>query len=240
MKKSTLAILVLCACASAPVEQDAQAADASEPDAGVYVPPDAPPDAPKESGCVMGNLPKSRTNTVDDSDPVPSALLDELQDQFVGDTRTDFYRSGLPFCWVSTAGAPTIVQNPAGIFQPVWHIPSGALVEASIPFFDGGDTINNAYLDLYGNGAVDVVVNIQYSSDLIPTSNTVITTGAININNVPAAWTRYDLDALGVFVPTRLVTGGYLRLALNVSGGDLHLGQVILKLEHIPPAGEAP
>ena len=50
---------------------DAAVADAARPDA-------APP--PLQRGCNMGNLPNSRSYTLGDNDPVPSPLLDELQD----------------------------------------------------------------------------------------------------------------------------------------------------------------
>lgn len=76
--------------------------DAVSPDAAVYV--DA---APQPRGCDMGNLPNSRTINVDDSDPVPSGLLDEIQDNLIAGSFKEqtLNIGGEDFC--IDLGAPT-------------------------------------------------------------------------------------------------------------------------------------
>ncbi|HKQ65972.1 MAG TPA: hypothetical protein VJZ73_13240 [Methylomirabilota bacterium] len=78
MKNHALKLLVLLAVASCDNDYQATVPDAGVADAAA--PPDAAPTL-QQKGCgSMGNLPNSRTITVDNSDPVPSGLLDELQD----------------------------------------------------------------------------------------------------------------------------------------------------------------
>lgn len=65
----------------------------------------------------MGNLPTSRTLTLVSSDPIPSALLNELQDQHVGSKHPNrpLFIGGAD--WVVDAGTATRVGN-------VWTFPT--------------------------------------------------------------------------------------------------------------------
>jgi hypothetical protein len=71
MKKSLLALLLV-ACTSPSYD--------AAPDAGVTI--DAA--VPQNRGCPLGNLPLARSINFANGDPIPSALLNEMQDQIVG------------------------------------------------------------------------------------------------------------------------------------------------------------
>jgi len=100
-------------------EPDAYEPDALQPDASGNIKQDAQPDAPKAKDC-MGNLPALRTTTVDDSDPVPSGLLNELQDRdiAVNGPRT-LIIGGAAFCDDSFAG------GTATRLDSVWTLTAG-------------------------------------------------------------------------------------------------------------------
>lgn len=116
----THVLLVLFAVASCDYYETA-APDASVVDA--HAMPDAAP-TPQPRGCDMGNLPNSRTITVDDSDPVPSGLLNELQDNIVANSLKlqTMNVGGEDLC--VDLGAPTRAGS-------LWTFPIGAVLNAT-------------------------------------------------------------------------------------------------------------
>lgn len=107
-----------------PVPDDAAIhRDASAPDA-------APP--LQQRGCSnMGNLPLAMTAVLTDDDPVPSALLVELQEQHVGDKHP--VRS-----WVIPAGAFCLTSGTGVLANGIWTLTStNTTLEAPFPLPHG-------------------------------------------------------------------------------------------------------
>src|SRR3954469_10026954 len=144
--KALLISIALAACTSAVPAQ-------YEPDAGVRdsdasVAPDnaitdAGPNAPKD-GCNMGNLPISRTITLTPADPVPSALLDELQDRDIASSGTrKIFIAAAAFCDSgSGSGAGTAALN-----NDVWTLTNAREVSTSLSL-PVGTTITNIRLSV--------------------------------------------------------------------------------------------
>lgn len=91
---------------------------------------DTPADAPAWSGC-MGTLPFSRTTTINTGDPLPAALVNEIQDNIVGDKHTDrvLVIMGTEFC--VSEGAPTRTSPGGNPSAAEWNMPTttpGSLV----------------------------------------------------------------------------------------------------------------
>jgi len=102
MKTALLALLAVVACGDdmSYTQVDAGADAAIRVDAALDAPVDAATKPPiQQRGCSsMGNLPDAMTAVLTDNDPIPSALLVELQEQHVGDKHS-------PRAWVIPAGA---------------------------------------------------------------------------------------------------------------------------------------
>jgi hypothetical protein len=100
----------------------------------------------------MANLPYSRTITLGPDDPIPSALLNELQDQAIGNKKPIMRRS-IPLKNLDLA-----------VGQLQWHADgyatftgsSTGTVKIHVPF-EVGDRVLGLECMLYGNGSVDVV-----------------------------------------------------------------------------------
>ena len=209
--KHHIAILVLVAACSSPD------LDTGAPDARISQDAASHPDAalPQNVGCNMGNLPNARTKTYVDSDPVDPAILNELQDMAVADRRPAFGTQFFPTCWSATGTAPTLVLNPGtGPGIEVWKIPTGQTVVARIPFEGGVSSVSYTF-DIFGDGAVDFVANVQFSPDMSGAGGFIVTSGFGN--NVPGAWSKYS--GLATPVTTTLTADGILYLQLVVSGG---------------------
>lgn len=156
--KTILAILLaLSACG----DDMAYQPDAAQPDAAVAIdaraadaPTPPPPDASQSGGC-MGSLPTSRTITINTGDPIPANLLNEIQDNIVGDfhgNKTEVL-AGFDFCVqsgtavISTSGAITV--NSAG-----------GLIMVRLPLRTG-DRLRSVLLTIVGDGAVDAAFAIK-------------------------------------------------------------------------------
>lgn len=126
MKKSITILLFMFACGDnlAPdIGPDAQVAvDAMLPDIHA-------PDAPDGGGCSLGNLPLSRTVTLNPGDPWPSSLGNELQDASIKGTKglQTAIIGGDAFCL--SRGS---VTKGFGASSVVWTFPTSS--EAEIGF----------------------------------------------------------------------------------------------------------
>jgi hypothetical protein len=113
----------------------------------------------QDEWCQMGNLPFSRTITINNGDPIPPALLNELQDVAVSGARNS-YSVKLPmrpFALPSTSGKLTAAVNPVGGQFDVVKFASIGSDNEYIPLpFTVGDTIVSGKIFVYGDGAVDV------------------------------------------------------------------------------------
>lgn len=179
----------------------------------------------------MGNLPTARTITLANGDPIPSNLLNEIQDQFVGDKRALFRPARFVSGWTSTGGAPTLILNPqaGGLPVPVWNLPTTATFRTLLGF-DAGDVFSDIQFDIFGDGVADWNLNLVYATDLTaaPAASATIASGGVN--NSPASWTRYTMSVLGA-VSVTTIPMGYLQLEISiVNGAQIRLGDVFLAL----------
>ena len=223
--KSILLALALTACVTEPSHLQSWPHDTNQ----------RPPAGPaKTSECNVGLLPFERTLTVSDGDPLPAALVNELQDMHKADRRARFKRQIMPLCWTSSGTDPTIEANPqaGGLPVPVWKIPGSQTVRAQLPF-EPGETVENILLDVYGDGTVDFTINVELASDLTatPATGVAVASTGVSVDNTPTAWTVVDVDAVGAVVTTQLVAG-YLQLEIVLTGGGTHIfiGNVTLLL----------
>jgi hypothetical protein len=193
-------------------QPDALQPDASEPDAGDHITQDAPPDAPKARDC-MGNLPASRTATVDDSDPVPSGLLNELQDRDIAvNGPRPLIIGGAAFCDDSFAG------GTATRLDSVWTLTAGgggAKVIADLHLPPGTKII-----EVRVSGNLKVGENLQNRVFRRSIGDGGATQGnVLNITSNPAtgAWT---LSANPVFPPIEIEDGFLYELSIATFTGS--------------------
>lgn len=164
----------------------------------------------------MGNLPFSRTANVDDSDPIPSGLLGELQDANVGAKRKDWIRPVWP---VIVSGAASVAEavNPAGATRaPVRRTTGACTVVLALPY-DQGDTINDFFMSFYGDGTIQLTAKIMSAPDMDTVLTQISTT--FGPTAIPAAWGAVNLDV----TPTVLGSGPLL-LVLTVDGPNIYFG----------------
>lgn len=168
----------------------------------------------------MGNLPTSRTITLANGDPVPSNLLNEIQDQFVGHKRPAWKRSVWPNI---SSGAANVIEaaNPAGgALPPVRKFTAAGSVYLEIPY-DDGDTVTSLSFQGYGDGAVDVTVDMSYSSGYGVSQLTLST--QLVITNAAASWTAYSLAN---FIPT-LLSSGPLSIVIGTNAANFYFGRML-------------
>lgn len=200
--------------------------DDREPIDDAAVPVDAP--KPPQSGCLMGSLPTSRTITLIPGDPIPSAVINELQDQFVGDKRAIFRRQFFPTCWKSTGTAPTLVANPGSYGTPVWLIPTGQTVTTRIPYEIGerllGTSPNGMDIELFGDGTIDIAsIQVNFYPALTSTAGVILAVDDSE-NNIAAAWAVHKY--VGNSDPD-LAANGQMLLSIQVSTGtQLYVGNI--------------
>lgn len=110
------------------------------------------------------NLPISRDVTLGPADPIPSAVVNDIQDQIVGAKRSAWFRPRGPlFTGVGTAGAwdrPKQVTDSLGkTMLASTSIGSGEFGYIELPF-DDGDRIIGLTLQGSGNGVTDVTFTL--------------------------------------------------------------------------------
>lgn len=135
MKSALLALLVVSAACgdnapySYPVDAGNDArADAGRLDAAIDAHIDAAQPPPQQRGCSnMGNLPDAMTAVLTDDDPIPSALLVELQEQHVGDKHS-------PRAWVIPAGAFCLTGGTGTLNNGIWTMTGNQNTKLEAPF----------------------------------------------------------------------------------------------------------
>jgi hypothetical protein len=231
MKTILVALAIVSACGAdatyAPPDAAQHAADAA-------IDSPAPDAAPAGIEGCMGNLPTSRTATINTGDPIPPNLINELQDMHAGDRRKMFWRQWFPTCWTSNLGAaPTLVTNPTiGATEsalPVWHFAGGspgAVAFTRIPY-EGGDIPQSVVVEVLGDGAVDWVATLNILPSIGGTSSTISQNG-IGVVNEPAVW---SYDASMITIPTTLPNFGTLSFVMSIvsgAGTALHVGNIFV------------
>lgn len=218
--KTLLAILfALSACGDDP----AATPDAAQPAADAAI--DSP--AAPARGC-MGNLPNSRTITINTGDPIPPGLINEIQDNLVGDKRAQYRDPQFLACWATAGTAAALAVNPKGTIitnkYPVWQLPAGAgpTVYTARIHFQPGAKIVGFEIELFGDASADITFDVNYSAGI--GNNTASSVLNQVVNNTPADWVT---QALTVDNETTLAAGGSLYIAMSISGGTIYVGDVI-------------
>lgn len=176
-------------------------------------------------GSDMGNLPTARTITLVPGDPVPSNLLNELQDIAVADARQLFYRQLVPVAWKATGTAPTFVDNPAGTPVAVWKLPTAQTVRARLPY-EVADSISVVDFEVYGDAAVDWTGALKFNALMDGTGGGTIASNGGGVTNETAAWKFQNLTVSPV---GPLPIGGAMYVEFVISGGvQLYLASVRL------------
>lgn len=186
----------------------------------------------------MGNLPTSRTVTLVNGDAVPSNLLNEIQDQFVGAHRGAFKRSFFPNqIGVGVGGslAWTPAANPAqpgSALTAVLKAPggfSGTSNLFSVPY-EIGETPVAFSAWVYGDGSAGVntlQVRMGYSPD--PTTLPV-NLGIASFASIPVGWNLYTVTNTVQVIPD----GGMLtaQLVFVAGSANVYLAEFYLSATH--------
>lgn len=167
----------------------------------------------------MGNLPTSRTITLNTGDPIPSNLLNEIQDNIVANRRSSFTK-GYPIDSVYTsAGTASLVDDPLSPNGKVWKLTTGNTYLFRVRY-ENGDVFESAALDVVGDGAgvdwVLVVANISSAHpSSVPLAGSAL--GPANIDQPPGAWAivNSNLNVSG----TPLLSNGFVVFSVAVTGG---------------------
>ncbi len=144
-------------------------------------------------GCpATGNLPVSRTLTLGPNDPIPTSLINEIQDNIIGHKRAPYDVPFRPILHlVNPSGAVTTVSEPGGLVQQyVYKVPPGTLIQFDIPF-QAGDTFIGFRIELYGDGIVDMGFSVSYGAT--PTDGWRNIRPVLEVSNVPPAWVTYPI-----------------------------------------------
>jgi len=168
----------------------------------------------------MGNLPTSRTETLVAGAPISHNLLNEIQDVIVGGLRAAWKRSVWPMI---SSGAANVTEaaNPAGgSLPPVRKFSAAGGIYLEIPY-DEGDTVSSLSFQGYGDGAVDVTVDMVYGSGYSVAQLTL--SSQLVITNAPATWTAYSLAS---FVPT-LLSAGPLSIIITANAANFYFGRML-------------
>lgn len=182
----------------------------------------------------MGNLPDSRTITINTGDPIPANLINEIQDQFAGDRRKQFKRPIAITEWEFTGPAPTKVVNPSatGPSLLVWRLVGGEVYKSRITGWEDGDILTAISFESYGDGAVDVTVDIKLH-DLGLGDATGVVIASQTRNNDTAAWAERTITGSGL---PRALTGPtavlFAELSLSENNANLyHVGNFVLTMK---------
>jgi hypothetical protein len=190
---------------------------------------DAVIDNSVEQGC-MGNLPTSRTVTINPGDPIPGTIINELQDMVVGGRRPS-YTVKIPFrslVQTSSTGALTVVDNPSGGTQPfqvVKFISPGSLgCRIALPFTIG-DTLTAFSMDVYGNGVVDSNADLEVRDQA---GASVASLATVSSGALPASWSVISVATSSTLPRVMLITDVLVIRPFTAAAGTLHYGHAYL------------
>jgi len=170
----------------------------------------------------MGNLPNSRTITLSDGDPIPSNLVNEIQDCIVNNSQQERVSS----MWPTVIGGSSLIveaTNPiSGSAFPCKKFTSLGTVKLGIPF-KRGVTVSGFSMMLYGNGDPTDVGDIDIELRWLASMNTgsSISLGTLHVDSAPASWVNRTITA---FSP--LTLGGGALMAMVTANVDVYFGFV--------------
>jgi len=205
-----------------------------EPDAGVLLPDshvDAAPAPPRQIGCGMGNLPDSRTATLTPSDPLPSALIDEIQDQIIGHKRKVWDRRFTPVPVFQSGGANGFVGavNPAAGGPSILKNSASSDSQFNAGPWEAGDRVIGGSIEMFGTGgAPDTSFSLLLYTSAADTAP--VTLGTFGLSSVSAAWQTITLTS---FVNHILLATDVMRVRVSKVGANLCLGDVDLKYDRL-------
>lgn len=170
---------------------------------------------PDKYGDCMGNLPNSRTVTINTGDPIPAALVNEIQDVLISGAESSFTER-YPMTCLGFGNSSVIsgANNPVGAVNVVLKYISAGNdhVWFGIPF-TVGNTITSGKISVYGDGAVDITAELfvinQESAGGGPVA-------AGTLSNVPAGISWSTIVMANSF-NHRLIDGE--QLVLKISNG---------------------
>lgn len=232
MKKILVLLIALSACG----DDMAYAPDAAPraEDAAVDTPA---PDAPAQRGGCMGNLPNSRTITINTGDPIPANLVNEIQDNIIAGNFATRQPRIFPGAWSlstppGTAAECVLAPGPLGSLRPAWKIGDGETYATQIPY-DVGDRVTAFSMYVYGDGVVDWQADLWWHPDLNSASGSVQVATASGTNTA-ATWANV---AFGSVNPTLLTGAGSLSMTIVFSSGAgvfLHVGYLTPTFDRLP------
>lgn len=226
--KTIVAILIaLSACADdVAYSPDAAPIDAQHADARPQ--PDSGPDLERLRAC-MGNLPGSRTITINPGDPIPGSIIGELQDQIIGAKRKAWSRPRGPgFTLQGSWAAPSLVTDSLGKTLVASVSTAGGVTGyIEIPF-DEGDRIIGLSLQVCGNGAANSVFDVWLGT----TAAGLVSIAGGGYVDVARPNTWATLSAITI-TPTVLAAGNTLYLSANPSAAGYNLAAVIPQFDRL-------
>jgi len=159
------------------------------------------------------SLPTSRDITIANGDPIPSALLNKLQDCAIGNKKPSLTRtlSSLSFPWIgswATPGAGYVLSNAGGI-------------PGVVPLYmETGDRITEVTISSYGTGALTV------NHELVVVPANMVPNTLVNVNDVnrAAAWGDF---VYGVGAAAYVMNAGdCLYLVITAGSANARLGNI--------------
>lgn len=167
----------------------------------------------------MGSLPNARTVTLNPSDDVPSALLNEMQDCVVGSKRQQFVRTFWPVIQLDSTGLVTdstlgvVARRATGVGNIVFDIPA-----------EQGDRLTSVALEIFGDAASDSNFNVYYGVGMSqhgPAAGATLL-GNLQVLNHPAAWTtntvRNPTNTVGTKINSQIAAiGGTYSMVISIA-----------------------
>lgn len=173
----------------------------------------------------MGNLPNSRTITINTGDPIPPSIINELEDNLISHSRKQWKRTFWPVLITDTATIGSPVDSGSNV-PPLYYLAGGTgFTHFAIPA-DNGDTFVGLEMQVFGNGVGDLVVSIYYGASQGLAGSVI---GSMSITNPAASWNLNILTA----TPQLMAAGGWLSARLNIGAG-VRFGFVTAVFQRLP------
>jgi hypothetical protein len=183
----------------------------------------------------VGNLPESRTTTLTPGDPVPSALINEIQDNIVGGFRRVFSRTFRPVLIYGTSSPFTeTLLGISGDHMTVFESPAGATLAQYYVSYEDGDRVIGFGTPIRGDGAVDVTMKMYHHE--FPDSAVADLLGSVSEVNVPNSFHTIEsrLNSLTPFVPKILASGHVLFGTVQSSNTGMQFSNVTVYFDRLP------
>lgn len=174
----------------------------------------------------MTNLPTSRDYTLNPGDPVPSLLLNTLQDMIIGDKRAQYTKRITPR-WIDP-GPFVAADNPANISEGhiAWKSTATGTAKMALEF-EAADSLIGVSWDAYGTGSPSCDAEVDYKATMAG-ARTALYAGTDTARS--AAWGTFNLTP---FTSQVLATGGVVFISILPSAANYYIGFVSLTLARL-------